>query len=103
MVKEEEEFRSRKHRPSFLSNLELDPSGKIVLLTTYMGAPVNGVYHQSSAQKIANATQKKVIAPTGHASPEKRKISSFEPFVIFHPSENDANANIFKEFTPEGS
>ncbi len=75
----------------------LNPSGKVILLSNSLGAPERGGF----AQKFANVIDRTVVALTGNTHPEKRKITSYNPYVIYAPSGYFSTQNLYKEFYPQ--
>ena len=79
----------------------LPKSSKITLMSCKVAESENGNNNDNIANEIAKKTGKTVIAPTELFYKNRVKISSICQFDVFHPSEKDPKANIFKKFNPE--
>jgi len=89
-------------RKDFLNCFKgLHPSGKIILLGSYMGRPKEGNPKDNIAQKTATLAQRTVIAPIDMTYSGYTKIIDALDAEIFHPSDFIwKTKNIFKVFHP---
>lgn len=82
---------------------KLPKSAKITLLSCSTGAPdeITKNHKDNMANKMADVTEKNVIAPIEDFWLNRIKLITINPFEISHPSKHDAKENIFKKFTKE--
>jgi hypothetical protein len=89
----------------------LEPSGKIILHSCYVGAPQQNDSLDNLAQTIADKAKIPVIAAksstvfNNYYDYEHTKISSLDPFMIshtsdFHPTKDLVGLNIYRTFIP---
>lgn len=91
---------------------DLEPSGKIILISCNVGSPQNGDFLNNLAQTIADKAKRTVIAAKSFVavSGEKSytKIISLDPFMVshtskFHCSKDMADLSIYRTFLPQYS